>query len=82
MLNFWNTTAIVYLILMLLGMIWMLDDDEKRWDSKSIRRLSIECRIMQAIMCMWVLSMIVFPVLMILGQYASAGEVWGLIKVR
>lgn len=81
MLNFWNTAAVVYLMILLLGLIWMLDDNEHMTD-KSIRRLNIEIRIMQVIMCMWILSMIVFPVLMILGQYASAGEVWGLIKVR
>lgn len=81
MLNFWNTAAVVYLMILLFGLIWMLDDNDRMTD-KSIRRLNIEIRIMQVIICMWILSMIVFPVLMILGQYASAGEVWGLIKVR
>lgn len=81
MLNFWNTAAVVYLMILLFDLIWMLDDNDRMTD-KSIRRLNIEIRIMQVTMCMWILSMIVFPVLMILGQYASAGEVWGLIKVR
>ena len=81
MLNVWNTAALVYLIVLLLGTMWALNDTD--WDKeKSSLRLKIEMWALQAIMLMWILSMVVFPVCLLLGQAASSGDVWGLIKIR
>ena len=80
MLNVWNTTALVYLILLLLGTMWSFNDDFDK--DKSMTRLTIEIWALRILMFMWVFSMVAFPLFLILGQYASSGDVWGLIKVR
>ena len=81
MLNVWNTAALVYLMLLLLGTMWTFEDNNSDKD-KSMTRLTIELWAIQAIMLMWVFSMVAFPLFLMLGQYASSGDVWGLIKVR
>lgn len=81
MLNFWNTCALIYLFILLIGTAWTFDDPCCNKD-KSIWRLNVEIFFLQAIAYMWIFSMIAFPVFLILGDCASKGDMWGLIPIK
>ena len=83
MLNFWNTAAMVYLFILLIGTMWMLDvpklEDELK---KPMWQLKLEGFFLDVIAFMWLFSMIAFPLFLGLGHAASVGDVWGLISIK
>ena len=81
MINFWNSAAIVYLFILLIGTCWMVCDEDNWNKNKSSLRLTIEMWIVNTLLIMWIASMAVFPLLIAFGQAASNGDMWGLIPI-
>lgn len=80
MINFWNSLALIYLIIILIGIVWSIGDFDSITD-KSLTRLKIEIFCMNAIMIMLISSPIVFVMLLMFGKEASEGNMWGLIPI-
>ena len=80
MINFWNSLAFVYLIIILVGIAWSICDFDSIKD-KSLTRLNIEIFCMNVILIMLISSPIVFAILLIFGKEASEGNMWGLIPI-
>lgn len=80
MINFWNSLAFVYLIIILVGIAWSIDGTDLT-KNKSLTRLNIEIFCMNVIMIMLISSPIVFVMLLMFGKSASEGNMWGLIPI-
>lgn len=80
MLNFWNTSALVYLLIMLFGTAFILSDNNDFHEPLWV--LNAKIFIGNVVAYMWTFSLIVFPVLLILGGCASSGKIWGLIQIN
>ena len=80
MINFWNSLAFVYLIIILVGIAWSIGDTDLT-KNKSLTRLNIEIFCMNVIMIMLISSPIVFVMLLMFGKSASEGNMWGLIPI-
>ena len=80
MINFWNSLAFVYLILLLIGIVWMIDDVGSS-KVKSVIRLKFEIFCLQALVIGLAASPILFVMLLMFGKAASEGNMWGLIPI-
>lgn len=79
MINFWNSLALVYLVIILIGICWIIDDDPNK--DKSLTRLRIEIFCMNVITFMLIFSPIALVMLLMFGKEASEGNMWGLIPI-